>query len=432
MKASRRQLIRRALFGGGAIGLRALATGIPAHILLDPLRAKAQAEARALVLVSSSAADPIGANVPGTYKGNIAHPSAPSMAATKMELGSRTVTAAKPWAELPKNIRDRMCFIHHTTLTNSHPNHPKVLRLMGGTRGGKMAPSIFAAELAQTLGTVQAEPLSLGARGGRELFEFQGRTLANIAPRQLAQVLAGTGGELGKLATLRDQELDRLHKLLKEHGTSNQRKLIDRFAKTRSEIRSLSGSLIDRLSAIESDNQVGQVQAVPILLALNVSPVLSIRIPFGGDNHRDDDLAGEASQTVSGVATLKTLVESIDAGRANGEIAHDVLIASMNVFGRTLSKKGRAGRDHNANRHATILIGDAIKPGVIGSLTPKGNDWAAVGIDSKTGAGGNDKDIAYADTLGAVGKTIGAALGVDRETLDYEIRAGKVIEAALR
>lgn len=432
MDQSRRQLIKRALFGSGAVGLRALATGIPAHILLDPLRAQAQDKPRALILVSSSSADPIGANVPGTYRGDIAHPASPTMAATKMTLGERTVTAAKPWADLPKSMRDRMCFIHHTTLTNTHPNHPKVMRLMGGTRGGKMAPSIYANELGQGLGTVQTEPLSLGANNGRELFEFDGRMLANIAPTQLSQILAGTGGELGELAALRDRELDRLHTLLKEHGTSNQRKLIDRFAKTRGEIRSLSGNLLDRLSAIKTNNGDGQAQAIPVLLALNVSPVLSMRIPFGGDNHADADLAREAAQTVSGVSTLRKLVEGIDKGKADGEIAHDVVIATMNVFGRTLSKKGRAGRDHNPNRHCTILIGDAIKPGVVGSLKPQGNDWTATSIDSKSGAGGDGKDIAFVDTLNAVGKTVGAALGVSRDVLDYEIRSGKVIEAALR
>jgi len=40
-------------------------------------------------------------------------------------------------------------------------------------------------------------------------------------------------------------------------------------------------------------------------------------------------------------------------------------------------------------------------------------------------------DIAFGDTLGAVGKTMGAALGVPAQALEDNITQGKVVTAAL-
>ena len=44
------------------------------------------------------------------------------------------------------------------------------------------------------------------------------------------------------------------------------------------------------------------------LIQMNVTPVIAIHIPFGGDNHRDVGLATETAQTVSGVATIAALM----------------------------------------------------------------------------------------------------------------------------
>jgi len=50
------------------------------------------------------------------------------------------------------------------------------------------------------------------------------------------------------------------------------------------------------------------------------------------------------------------------------------------------------------------------------------------GQPQRRGAGG---DIAFADTLGAVGKTLGVAVGVNQSVLDDQITQGKVVKAAL-
>ena len=91
---TRRQAITSTLFGSGYIGLRALATGLPASFLLNPRRALAadpqpgcatQSKAQYIILNTSGSGDPINANVPGTYDDpKIVHSTDPTMAATPL------------------------------------------------------------------------------------------------------------------------------------------------------------------------------------------------------------------------------------------------------------------------------------------------------------------------------------------------------------
>ena len=161
-KLHRREMLYAALFGAGGLGLKSLATGIPLSVLTSPLRASAQeGTSRILILSASSAGDPINANVPGTYEDPaIEHPNDPLMAPTAMTIGGQQLTAAKPWADLPASMLDKTVFFHHGTYTNSHPNHPKVMRLMGGTERNEMLVSIYSEALAAPLGTAEIGPRS--------------------------------------------------------------------------------------------------------------------------------------------------------------------------------------------------------------------------------------------------------------------------------
>ncbi|MEL6761561.1 MAG: hypothetical protein AAFP04_14335, partial [Myxococcota bacterium] len=162
MTTNRREVLRNALLGTGWLGLRSIATGIPLWMLADPLNALAQEApaGRSLILSTSGRGDPINGNVPGTYvDDNVVHPLDPQMEETPMRLGSVQTSAAKPWAELPEGIRNRMTFIHHGTYTNSHPNHPKVLKLMGATNRNEMVVSALAKRVAGNLQTTQVEPV---------------------------------------------------------------------------------------------------------------------------------------------------------------------------------------------------------------------------------------------------------------------------------
>src|SRR4051794_30487168 len=154
MDARRRQIILGTVFGAGGLGLRALATGLPVGAFLRSPRTFGQdacadkSKAQYLILSTSAAGDPVNANVPGTYDfPDIPHALDPRMAATPLKLGANTFTAAKVWSTLPQWVLDRTSFFHHATLTNNHPNLPKVMRLMGATYKQEMLPSLLAKHL---------------------------------------------------------------------------------------------------------------------------------------------------------------------------------------------------------------------------------------------------------------------------------------------
>jgi hypothetical protein len=433
---SRRRALLDGLFGAGWLGLRALATGVPVAVLANPRRALAgydascfdKAKAQYLILSTSGSGDPLNANVPGTFAyPDIAHSADPLMAKTTFTLGAQSVEAAAPWATLPQNVLDRTTFFHHTTLTNNHANQPKVMRLMGGTRRSEMLVSFFASQLAPCLGTVQHEPVVVGASGSGEFLSYQGRVLPALSPSALRDTLANPAGPLGTLQQLRDKDLDRLNAIFKAHATTEQRGFLDRLAQTQGEARNISQALLENLAAITANDPANQVLAAVTLIKMNVTPVVSMHIPFGGDNHTDVDLVGETKQTVAAAGTIALLQQKL----AELGLQDQVTFAAMNVFGRTLAKKGTKGRDHLANHHATVMIGKGIKGGVVGGLAPKAGDYAALPIVSATGAGDAAGDIKFEETLGALGKTLGSALGISPAALDENIMTGKPVKSAL-
>jgi len=435
----RRQLLKRTLFGAGYVGLRALATGLPISILSRPVESWAQdagaavptcadaTKAQYLILSTSSLGDPVNANAPGTYDfPDIPHAADPSMAATPLSLGGRSYTAAQVWSTLPQWVLDRTVFFHHATLTNNHPNLPKVMRLMGATAKSEMLPSILAKSLAPCFGTVQTEPVSVGAG---DILTFDGRGLPNINPTGLRDVLANPTGALAQLQQLRDQHLDRMYALVKKRGTPAQQRYIDSLALSSTQARSIADDLLDMLSAIKSDKSDGQVTAAAVLVKMNVSPVVAIHIEFGGDNHQDPSLMNaEVPQAQIGVQRISDLMSQLQSYGLEDKTT----FAMYNVFGRTLVKLGLAGRDHWASHHVTVMIGSGLRAGVVGGLEPKAGDYYATPIDSASGAAAPGAgDIAFADTLGAMGKTLGMAVGVSKDTLDQQIMQGKVVTAAL-
>src|ERR671929_133350 len=115
MKLTRRSLIQKTVFGAGTLGLRALATGLPAAFVSRPLASFAQdftctdkSRAQYLIIATSSAGDPLNANVPGTYAfPDIAHSPDPRMAATDFRLGAANVRGAQVWSTLPQWVLDR-------------------------------------------------------------------------------------------------------------------------------------------------------------------------------------------------------------------------------------------------------------------------------------------------------------------------------------
>jgi hypothetical protein len=436
MMISRRNALMSALFGAGYVGLRALATGIPAGVLLKGSRAFAQGapscadrtKAQFVILNTSGAGDPINTNVPGMYGDPaILHPADPAMAPTVLSLGGVSATAALPWSTLPQSVLDRTTFWHLMTNTPVHPEEPNVLRLMGVTEADEMLPSLLAKQLAPCLGTVQAQPITVGATSPSEGLSYNGQALPIIPPLALKATLTSPTGPLANLQTLRDQTLTQIDDLYRGTGNSGQKAYLDALVHSQSELRNINQSLLSSLAAIRDNGIASQITAAIALVQMNVTPVIAIHIPFGGDNHNDAGLENETRQTISGVAAIGSLMSQLQSAG----LADQVTFMSLNVFGRTVGPSTANGRQHNENHQVSITIGKPFKAGVIGGVGPVARDFGALAINSQTGAGGADGDIQPKATLASFGRTALAAVGVPSATIDTLIETGKMIPAAL-
>lgn len=436
MTLSRRRLLTSTLLGAAGVGLRALATGLPVSFLLAPERALAgglptcgdATKAQYFILSTSGNGDPLNANVPGCYLDpRITHSADPAMAPTSLSLGGQPFVAAKPWSTLPQAVLDRTSFWHLKTNTPVHPEEPEVLRLMGAIFGSEMLPSLLARSLAPCLGTIQAQPITVGASSPSEGLSYGGQALPIIPPLSLKETLLAPSGALGNLQHLRDTTLGQLSDLLKTTATSAQKRYLDTLISSQAQIRSLNQGLLAMLDSIKDNSPASQLTAALALVQMNVTPVVAIHLPFGGDNHFDGALAAETSQTVSGVASIASLMAQLGAAG----LADKVTFLSLNVFGRTLGPASTEGRQHNPNHQVSVAIGKPFKGGVIGGVAPVGTDYGATALSSSTGQSSPGGDVAALDTLAAFGKTVLSAVGVSPQDVATAIPTGKVVSAAL-
>jgi hypothetical protein len=434
---TRRNALMSTLFGAGYVGLRALATGLPASFLLNPRRALADAPAPAcsnaakaqfVIFNTSGGGDPINASVPGTYEDKgIVHSSDPSMAPAPLTIKGQPYTAAAPWATLPQNVLDRTSFWHMMTNTPVHPKEPDVLKLMGAAYQGEMLPSLLAKRLAPCLGTVQMQPITLGAASPSEGLTFGGQALPIIPALALKATLTNPAGPLTNLQPLRDQTLAQIYDLYKKDASPAQKKYIDSMVTTQQEVRNIRQDLLAQLGSIKDNTADSQILAAVTLIQMKVTPVIAVHIPFGGDNHRDIGLATETAQTVSGVASLVSLMQQLAAAG----LADQVTFLSLNVFGRTLGAASTDGRQHNPNHQASIVIGKQFNGGVYGAVAPVAGDYGCTAIDSKSGKGGPGGDIPAQNTLPSFARTVMAGLGVDSAAIANDVTSGTVVTSAL-
>ena len=461
---TRRESLLAGLFGSGYIGLRALATGLPAWFLLNPRQATAQTlqcmlnaanNNQYLILSTSSNGDPLNCNAPGTYEAtDIIHPQQDEVSATTVQVGGKSLGAALPWADpsvastggstgkLSSSILARACFFHHLTGTVVHGDQPKVMKVMGNTAGGEMMVSAFAKHLAGCFGTVQTQPISVGAgSNGGELVSFGGRTLPSISPLQLKQLLTGTKNDpLVTARMLRDSSLDMLNSFIKREYASGsvQAQFLDALANSQSQVRLLASQLATTLNSITANDVNGQMQAAAALIAAKVTSVVTLHISFGGDNHSDSNLQGEADQTVSGVTALNSLMKAGGVLDTLG-LLDQVTFSTMNVFGRNLNGiakvTDRTGRDHYGNHNVTLMIGKNFKSSVIGGVVANSSGaYVANGIDSASGSPAASGDIPAAQTLVSAARTLGSGLGIPDsvQASDWIASAGgKTVPAAL-
>ena len=466
---------RQGLLGlfGGSLGLQAFVTGLPTWYLLNPRRATAQdlqcaitarENLQYLILSVSSNGDPLNCNVPGTYEAaTIIHPTQTEVEAVPLTIGGQTLGAALPWADpsvmsptdmamgvatpatgqLKSSVLARTAFFHHRTGTTVHGDQPKVMKLLGDMSGGEMAVSAFAKHLSTCFGTVQAAPISVGARGNSsELVSFAGRTLPSISPTQLKQLLTGSKTDpLVKARALRDQALNQLNQMAKDDGSNLQKQFLDKLVTSQTQVRALADQLSTTLAAITADDVNGQALAAAALISANVTPVVTVHLSFGGDNHTDTNLQAEADQHVSGVKGIQTVMNALgtltDAGGVS--LTERVTFATLNVFGRNLNGvqkvTDRTGRDHFGNHSVMVMIGKNVKSSVIGGVVAATNGvYSAGDIDAATGAQVTGGDVSSTKSQAAAVRTLGAALGIPDTVAagDYTAGAGgKVVTGAL-
>lgn len=427
MSHTRRDVLRGGLLGAGWVGLRAVATGLPIGVLLDPARAEALAatrstKARFLVLSLSTCGDPLNANVPGSYgTTDIVHPSDPRFAATAIQLAGRRHPGARSWQQLGQRLLDRTVFFHHATLKTSHPSLPELLRVSGELES---APVLFAKELGPTLQTVSAEPLLIGVD---EVVTVGNRRLGSVRPTELRDALLGPGSPLPQLTSLREQTLQRVTYLQKRTGNPALGKVLDAHTLSAKQTQVLGDKLMADLGAIRSDQADGQVIAAAVAARLGMSPVLAIHIPFGGDNHFDSGLVKEAEETHSGIGHIATLWNKL----SSYGMADRVCFAHFSVFGRTLRRYGMQGRDHWPLHNAAILQGAPFRGGVVGGLIAQEGDFGAAAIDSKTGQAHQAGDIGVASGQKSLLRTLGEGLGIDSQVLTTQLPDGQAVRSAL-
>jgi hypothetical protein len=444
MTLDRRRALLSMLFGTGLVGLRSLATGIPASVLLNPRRAFADSEGggapstitnpQFLIFSTAGSGDPFGCNAPGTYDDpNIAHPTDPSMVKTPINFGASTVNGAQIWSTLPSTVLSRTCFFHHATYTVIHPDEGKVLRMMGVVAGGEMLPSMISRQLQPALGTVRVQPISLSGNFSEAVY-YQGAPQPLLTPTTLSSVLASPSNGLGtaNLVKLRDQSLSELSAYARSIGSGASQAFIDQYATSVTQLRTLQSELLASLSALKDNSSDSQIQAAIILFQMKVTPAVVINIGFGGDNHGDPGLASEIAGHKSGVATILKMTQ----GLAAANLQDKVTFAMMNVFGRTMIAANNAnanGRQHNADHHCTLMIGSGIQGGVVGGVAQpaSGQEYQALPIDSSTGKGSTSGDVVFTSTFGAMGQTLAAACGLAPATISSNIVAGAIIKPAL-
>jgi len=319
---------------------------------------------------------------------------------------------------------------------------------MGATKNSEMLLSAYAKALGPCFGTVQSEPIAVGAGGNAsELLSYSGRTLPSVSPTQLRQLLTGSSGgfqgggqnPLVGLRDLRDSHLDRLHALAKQDASTVQAGFLDALARSREQTRLLAEQLAETLSAIQGDGVPDQARAAAALIAANVSPVISVRVAFGGDNHSDSNLAAEVAQHTAddnGCAGIQAIMDELSAAG----LSDKATFMTLNVFGRNLNDSkasARSGRDHYGDHSVAVVIGKHVKPGVYGGVRPVGNQLGASAIVSSTGesvASDADGDIPRLETHVAMGRTCGLLLGLPSEQVDDMFNVGvggKAITAAL-
>jgi|GEM_PF-172611 len=367
MTLSRRNLLGGALLGAGFWGLKSVATGLPTSFLRGGIaHASPAGEPSFLIVSSSTAGDPFNAICPGIDAPSVVFNPDARMEREEVMLGSTGHLAPKIWNDLPDAMRARMSFIHHRTYTNAHGEHARVIEGHGAYRSldGRRAetlPSLIAQENAERLGTILKEPIRVGGPG----LSYDNRPLDSVEPSELKELFP-QADELGKtLQSLRDQTLDNMYADLKANGTRGARTFLDQYALGSAQARQIGDDLtplLERLPYQKRNDPNDEIISAVALFKLKITPVVSMKLSFGGDSHRDPGFERETEQSIESMKTLALLWQELEAA----DLTEKVTFATLNGMGRTLHRND--GRDHNGAHTTMMVMGPRVRAGVVGGV----------------------------------------------------------------
>jgi hypothetical protein len=267
---------------------------------------------------------------------------------------------------------------------------------------------------------VQPQPVTIGG----EQLSFDGQYLPKLTPTGLKAVLSAPKDLAATLQGLRDDTLTKLNSAFKASRaqTKAERAYLDNMALAQSDLRTMIQQVATDLSTITGDDAANQVTAAALLMKMNVSPVVTIHLPFSGDNHTDNSFTAEATQTTASVNNIKALMSKL----TTYGLQDKVTFATINVFGRTFDTLN--GRGHNASHAVSLMIGKGFKGSVVGGITPGGH---AADIDSTSGLAVAGGDLSAADSLASVAKTLGLGLGLTDAQVDDQITSGRAVRSVV-
>ena len=459
---NRRHFLTQSLLASNALRLKALATGLPASFLLGaPLQAsQAAMDAKYLMMSLRQDADPLGNNGPGMYgdpsnsndiRHEIDHASSADLGnnalgsingedifandfsnPSTISLGGQSALASKPWSKLPQAWLDNMSCLNIATGANAHPEFNAVLGFSGAVKGNdgtgsEYFPSLIAQETAASLGTLMPEPVIVGGK----TYSSSGTKLGLLQPLDIKDLFAENKAYTDDLNRLRDRAIDEIYRETKINGTRAQRNFIDQYSQSRTQAKQIGESLNALITDINGDDPLNQVKMAVALFRLNLTPLVSIGLISGGDNHQDDLLERETTETINTINILSSLHQAL----VDANLEDRVNFANLYTFGRQHKRNNNGGRNHHRNHHSMYLYGSNVQAGIVGDLELTYKRGAvdglqAVAFNADTGQAAN-ADISRDESLAAAGKTIAKSVGISDERINLRISGGKVINAAL-
>ncbi|BCE01094.1 DUF1501 domain-containing protein [Marinicellulosiphila megalodicopiae] len=466
---NRRQFLSGSMKGAASLSLKSLATGLPIGFILGghmPAMA-AEGDSKSLILGMSDDGQPLNVYAPGSISSDSTDPcfvieradeaglgvaslgningndifASDFFTPSTISMGEQSVVAPNIWSNVSQTLLDRMQFFNLRTGANGHAEAQRV-RNVNGTlygadgRGSEQIQSAIMQELAlqnASLNSVLTTPLILSGEGGRLLtLSQEGVPINRYTPLDIKSLfLDEAAAEIEQMNQVYDETLDQVYNNIKQNGTAAQKKYLDTYLSSRVQASLLGDRLGDLLSDINGETKNDQARAAVALVESNLSPVIVIRYEYGGDNHGDETSSIETSQTIEQINNLESMWSLIQTMGLEDKVNY----ATYDIFGRTLGKNSRGGRDHHNQACVNMMFGSNIQPGVMGAVETWVNSGArllrASSINSTTGQS-VDTDIDANDTLTAYARTLMASVGVSEERIDLRFSSAKTVYGALK